>query len=62
MTEQRKPSHAAVGLIMGTAIGFGLGMILYVSIGEPLYLLVGAIGTALGLVFGAAVDRSRRAR
>ncbi len=53
-------TYAGLGLILGSAIGFAFGMIIYMSTGEPLYILIGLIGTALGLILGAGVDHNKR--
>ena len=57
---EKKVNYAGLGLIMGSAIGFGLGMIIYMSTGEPLYLLIGTMGTAVGLIMGAGIDHSQK--
>ncbi len=59
MTES-KVNYTGLGLILGSAVGFAFGMIVATSTGEYSYLLVGLVGTALGLIAGAAVDHSKR--
>ena len=53
-------TYAGLGLILGSAIGFAFGMILYMTNEEPLYILIALVGTALGLIMGAAVDHSKQ--
>jgi drug/metabolite transporter (DMT)-like permease len=58
--EKPRVSYPGLGLILGSAVGFAFGMILYTSTGEPMYILVGLVGTALGLILGAGVDHNMR--
>ncbi|NLD73298.1 MAG: hypothetical protein GX649_11345 [Chloroflexi bacterium] len=59
MGSRRKQSYTALGMLLGTAAGFGLGMVLWIATGEFLYLLIGAMGTAVGLVLGAGIDAAQ---
>jgi hypothetical protein len=56
---QNRQSYTAMGMILGSAAGFGLGLVLWMVTGQPLYLLIGAMGTAVGLVLGAGIDASQ---
>ena len=56
---QGRQNYTALGMILGSAAGFGLGLVLWMVTGEPLYLLVGAMGTAVGLVLGAGIDAAQ---
>ena len=47
----RQPSYAGVGLILGAAAGFSLGL------GNP---VMGAMGAAIGLILGAGLDARRK--
>ncbi len=53
-----KRRYAAVGMLIGTAVATSLGMILWLATGQPLYLLIGALGAGVGLGLGAALDAS----
>ncbi len=49
--EKQKVSKVGIGLIFGTAIGGGLGMVLFNQIA-----LGAAMGAGLGIVFGAILE------
>lgn len=55
-----RPSHAALGMLFGTAIGGGIGVILFVLTQQALFIAIAGVGTAIGLVLGAGVDRAKR--
>jgi hypothetical protein len=50
--------YASLGMILGTAIGGALGILLLVFTGQAIYIVVAGLGTALGLSLGAGIDRS----
>jgi hypothetical protein len=49
-----------LGMLFGLMIGGGVGIILYATTGNPVYLAIAGIGLALGIGLGAALDASRR--
>lgn len=61
-TQSKKgTSNAALGMMLGTVIGGAIGVLLFVFTQEPLFIVIAGVGTAVGLVLGAGVDRARRA-
>lgn len=52
----RKYSYTAVGMVIGTAVALGLGLVLWLATGQLLFLLMGTMGTGIGLALGAAID------
>ncbi len=58
---QRKYSGAELGMLLGMAIGGGLGTILFASTGNPVFIAVTGVGLVVGLIIGTEIDR-RRAR
>ena len=58
MSSNESVNYAGLGLLLGTAIGFTLGLILFVATGEAWFLSIGGAGTAIGLGLGASIDRS----
>lgn len=57
--DKKKVSYTALGMLFGTFIGSGIGILLLAMTGEALYLIIAGLGTALGLIFGAGLDRSK---
>jgi hypothetical protein len=47
---------SATGMVAGTLLAVGLGLVLWIATGQPLYLILGAVGCGVGLVLGAALD------
>ena len=59
--EKRKYTYTELGMLFGIFIGGGAGTVLFASTGNVLYLTIGGVGVATGLVLGAGLDRTRRA-
>lgn len=57
---RRSPRPAALGMLAGTIVGSGLATLLYAFTHEPLWFTVVGMGTAVGLVIGAAAETQRR--
>ena len=55
----RRYSYAALGMLLGTAIGGGVGVILLGITGNAVYIAIAGAGTAIGLVLGAGFDRAQ---
>ena len=55
-----RTSHAALGMLFGTAVGGGIGVILFVLTQQALFIAIAGLGTAVGLVLGAGVDRAKQ--
>lgn len=55
-----RPSYAALGMLFGTAIGGGIGVILFALTQQAVYIAIAGVGTAVGLVLGAGVDRAKQ--
>jgi hypothetical protein len=49
--------YAGWGMVIGTAIGAGLGVIVLAITGEPWWMIVAGMGTGIGLSLGASIDR-----
>lgn len=59
---KRTTSNAALGMLFGTAIGGGIGVVLFALTQQALFIAVAGVGTAIGLVLGAGFDRAREGR
>lgn len=53
-------SYAALGMLFGTAIGGGIGVTLLATTGNAVFIAIAGVGTAVGLVLGAGVDRAKQ--
>ena len=53
-------SYAALGLLLGTAVGGGIGVVLLATTGQAVFIAIAGVGTAVGLVLGAGVDRAKQ--
>ena len=60
--EKRTYSYAALGMLFGTAIGGGIGVILLGITGSAVFIAIAGVGTAVGLVLGAGFDRVKERR
>ncbi len=54
-----KRKYAELGMLFGTVVGGGLGVVLFASTGQVLYIILTGVGTAIGLVLGAGMDKAR---
>ena len=52
-------SYASLGMLLGTAIGGGIGVILLATTGNAVCIAIAGAGTAIGLVLGAGIDRAQ---
>ncbi len=60
-TQSRKgTSNTALGMLFGTVIGGAIGVLLFVFTQQPLFIVIAGLGTAIGLVLGAGVDRAKQ--
>jgi len=57
--DKKTVSYTAWGMLFGTFVGGGIGTLLLAMTGQALYLIVTGLGTALGLIFGAGLDRAK---
>ena len=57
--ERLPPRPAALGMLAGIVIGSGLSTLLFVFTLEPLWFTLVGVGTAVGLVIGAAAESKR---
>ena len=59
--EERKYTYAQLGMLFGIFIGGGLGVVLFATTMNAVYLAIAGAGAAIGLVLGAGIDKSRGA-
>ncbi len=59
--KERKYTYAQLGMLFGIFIGGGLGVVLFATTMNAVYLAIAGAGAAIGLVLGAAVDKHRGA-
>ncbi len=55
----RQTNCTALGMLMGIAVGGGLGVILFAITSQALWLALGGVGVGIGLSLGAGLDRAR---
>jgi 4-hydroxybenzoate polyprenyltransferase len=55
---KNKNRYAGAGMIIGTGIAAAICMTLYATTQNPIYIAYIGLGTALGLIFGHAIDKS----
>ena len=55
----RRYSYAALGMLLGTVMGGGVGVIIFAITGNAVYIAIAGAGTAIGLVLGAGFDRAQ---
>ncbi|MHB0859575.1 MAG: hypothetical protein ACYC5M_18675 [Anaerolineae bacterium] len=60
MQNENKNKYAALFMLGGIAIGGGLGVILFATTQNPVFLALAGAGVGIGLSIGAAVDKSRQ--
>lgn len=60
MNKHGNYSYAALGMLLGTVVGGGVGVILFAITGQALFIAVAAAGTGIGLVLGAGIDRHKK--
>lgn len=60
--EKRKYTYTQLGMLFGIFIGSGLGILLFTSTGNAVYLAVAGVGAAIGLVLGAGFDRQQASK
>ena len=58
--DKRTVTYAQLGMLFGIFVGGGLGVGLFATTGEVLYLAIAGAGAAMGLVLGAGVDTHRK--
>jgi hypothetical protein len=56
---RRTYSKTELGMLFGIFVGGGLGTVLFVSTGDPLYIALTGVGLVIGLIIGAGVDQRR---
>lgn len=55
--EKKKPMLTQLWMLFGIILGAGVGTLLFVFTGNPLYFTVVGVGLVLGLIIGAGKDR-----
>ena len=55
--EKRTYTYAQLGMLFGIVVGGGLGVVLFASSGNAVYIAIAGAGAAIGLVLGAAMDK-----
>jgi hypothetical protein len=58
--KQIKNHYAGAGMIIGTGIAAAFCMTLYATHQNPMYIAYIGLGTALGLIFGHAIDKNQK--
>ncbi len=56
---RRKYTGMELGMLLGIAIGGGLGTILFATTGNPLFVGLTGVGLVIGVVIGAGIDKRR---
>lgn len=51
-----KNSYAALGMLAGIVISGGLGVVLFATTGQIMYLTFAGAGAALGILIGSGFD------
>ena len=59
--DKRNYTYAQLGMLFGIFIGGGLGVVLFTSTGQVLYIAIAGADAAIGLIIGAGIDRYRQA-
>ncbi len=57
--KNKKYYYAGIGMIIGTGIGGALAVMAYSYTGNPVLIAFAGVGTALGLIFGAGLDKQQ---
>lgn len=57
---RNKNKYTELGMLAGIVIGAGIGIILYASTGQILYIILAGAGCGIGLSLGAGVDRLKK--
>lgn len=55
--DKKKNNYSVIGMLIGTGIGGGIAVTIYAITGNPVFIAFTGIGTALGLIFGAGIDK-----
>lgn len=56
---KRAYTHASLGMLLGTALAGGLGVILFSLTGQAWFICIAGLGAGIGLAPGAALDKSK---
>ncbi len=56
--EERTYTYTQLGMLVGTVIGGGIGVVLFAITGNAVYIAITGAGTAIGIILGAGVDKS----
>jgi|GEM_PF-2158279 len=57
--EAKKYSYAALLMLAGIILGGGLGVVLFASTGQIMFLSLSGAGAALGSIIGSGLDLSK---
>jgi hypothetical protein len=57
--KEQKYTYAQLGMLFGIFVGGGLGVVLFATTMNAVYLAIAGAGAAIGLVLGAAMDKRR---
>jgi hypothetical protein len=54
---ENKKYYTELGMLAGIVIGAGIGIVLFASTGNILYIVLAGVGCGIGLSLGAGVDQ-----
>ena len=56
---KRNYTGRELGMLLGIAIGGGMGTILFVTTGNPLFVGLTGVGLVIGVLLGTDIDKRR---
>jgi uncharacterized membrane protein YgaE (UPF0421/DUF939 family) len=51
--------YTSLGMLLGIAVGAGIGVIAFALTGQALYLSITGVGLVIGLILGRGLDNAR---
>lgn len=56
---QKRVTYTQLGMLFGIFIGAGIGVVLFSTTNDPLWLGAVGVGLVIGLILGAGLDRRK---